>query len=203
MSHDIRVRAHTIQLEQEPDNRARSNNAQKCPDHALVFDCESRITADQMLTFGFWRFCERRNDRYVPVEEGIFHDDGLRGNEIAVLRDFAKAYKAEVDNDGCSRIRVYSRSKFVAEVLGLAIQAKAFIVCFNSGFDLSRIAVDWETAKNGGWSLILSKWRNPRTRELKPNKFFPRIVVKALNSKTSIIHSTRAPMSERGRKTKK
>lgn len=83
------------------------------------------------------------------------------------------------------------------------MQAKALIVGFNLGFDLSRIAVDWETANNGGWSLIFSQWRDRKTQELKPNKFFPRIVVKALNSKTSIIHSTRAPMSERSKETSK
>ena len=79
---------------------------------------------------------------------------------------------------------------------GIAIQAKAFIVCFNSGFDLSRLALDWETAKNGGWSLILSQWRNPKTHEPQTNKFFPRVVIKALNSKTAIIHSTRPPRHE-------
>ena len=133
--------------------------------------------------------------KYVPVEEGIFHDDGIRANEIKLLRDFASKYNAETADDGCSRIRVYSRSKFVAEVLGLAIQAGAFIVCFNSGFRSQPNRRRLGKCKNGGWSLILSKWRNPRTGALKPNKFFPRIVVKALNSKTSIIHSTRAPMS--------
>jgi len=203
MSHDIYVRAHTIQLEQASRKRPAFIADQKCPDYALVFDCESLVTPDQTLTFGFWRFGQRRNGRYVPLEEGILHDDGLRANEINLLHEYARKYKAETAGDGCSRIRVYSRSKFVTEVLGFAIQAGAFIVCFNSGFDLSRIAVDWETAENGGWSLIFSKWRNPRTGEVKPNKYFPRIVVKALNSKTSIIHSTRAPMSERGRKTKK
>lgn len=85
----------------------------------------------------------------------------------------------------------------------MAIRARAFIVCFNAGFDLSRIAVDWEIAQNGGWSLIFSQWRNPKTGELRPNKFFPRIVIKALNSKTSIIHSTRAPMSEPRNTTEK
>jgi hypothetical protein len=46
------------------------------------------------------------------------------------------------------------------------------------------------------WIGERSQWRNPKTGKLKANKFFPRVVVKALNSKTAIIHSTRAPMSE-------
>jgi hypothetical protein len=52
-------------------------------------------------------------------------------------------------------------------------------------------------------SLILSQWRNPKTRELQTNKFFPRVVIKALNSKTAIIHSTRAPMCELEEKNKR
>ena len=116
-------------------------------DYALVFDCESRITAEQTLTFGFWRFCELRNNSYVCTEEGIFHDDnGLSAREFDVLRKYAKSHKARYDDDGCDRLRLYSRSKFVEEVLGIAIQAKALIVCFNAGFDLSRLALDWETA---------------------------------------------------------
>src|SRR5208282_5117795 len=106
-------------------------------------------------------------------------------------------------DDGCDRLRLYSRSKFVAEVLGIAIQAKALIVCFNAGFDLSRLALDWGTAGNGGWSLILSQWRDPKTGELQANKTFPRIVIQALNSKAAIIHSTRAPMSLPKKKKKK
>jgi hypothetical protein len=70
------------------------------------------------------------------------------------------------------------------------------IVGFNLPFDLSRLAVDWESSTKGGWSLILSQWRNPKTGQLQANKFFPRIVVNALNSKTAIIYSTRAPLSE-------
>ena len=90
---------------------------------------------------------------------------------------------------------LYSRSKFINETLGMAIQAKALIVGFNLPFDLSRIAVDWNPAQNGGWTLIMSQWRNPKTGKLEPDEFFPRVVIKALNSKTAIIHSTRAPLS--------
>jgi hypothetical protein len=197
-SQDIYVRAHTQLLNEEQKKPYLQREPPKWEDHALIFDCESRITADQTLTFGFWHFCELRNGRFVALEEGIFLDDGgLSDKEIEAISQFAKRNKAETpDHDACDRIRVYSRSKFIAEVLGMAIQAKAFIVCFNAGFDLSRIAVDWRTAKNGGWSLIFSQWRDPKSGKLKPNKFFPRIVIKALNSKTSIIHSTRPPMSE-------
>lgn len=170
----------------------------KWADYALVFDCESRITADQTLSFACWCFCELREGRYVALEEGILLNDGgeLSDKEIDVIIKFAKRNKAETTDDGHAHIRVYSRSKFLREVLGLAIQAKAFLVCFNSGFDFARLAIDWTTAKNGGWSLIFFQWRDPKTGKLKPNKFFPRIVVKALNSKTSIIHSTRPPFSE-------
>ncbi len=199
---DIYVRAHTVVLQSEEQDRnvedsLRGNDNPKWSDHALVFDCESRTTADQTLTFGFWRFCELRENNYVCTEEGILHDDReLSAREFNVLRKYARVTKPDTADDGCDRLRLYSRSKFIGEVFGMAIQAKALVVCFNAGFDLSRLPVDWETAQNGGWSLILSQWRNPKTGELKANKFFPRVVIKALNSKTAIIHSTRAPMSE-------
>lgn len=204
MNCDIYVRAHTVQLEKKEHKSARKEDQTKWPDCALVFDCESRITADQTLTFGFWRFCQLRDNRYVCLEEGIFHDDGsLSSREFDVLRKYVNAIKPDTAEDGSDRLRLYSRLKFIHETLGMAIQANALIVCFNAGFDLSRLAVDWETAENGGWSLILSQWRDPKTGELKANKFLPRIVIKALNSKAAIIHSTRAPMSKPGRKSKR
>ena len=203
MNQDIYVRAYTVPVEPE-EKKAHSGDEPKWPQHALVFDCETRITADLTLTFGFWRFCELRDGKYVSVEEGIFHDDnGLSAKEFNLLRDYARNTKPDTTRDGSDRLRLYSRTKFVKETLGMAIQARALIVCFNAGFDLSRLAVDWETAENGGWSLIFSKWPNPETRALEPNKFFPRIVAKALNSKASIIHSTRAPMCEPGKKKKR
>jgi hypothetical protein len=195
-----------VRVDAKPSGSNKNEKSEpKWSDYALVFDCESRITADQTLTFGFWRFCELRNGEYVALEEGIFHDNALSAKEIGILRKFARSTRADTSEDGYNRIRLYSRSKFIDEVLGIAIQAKAFIVCFNCGFDLSRIAVDWENAENGGWSLILSQWRDPKTSKLKPNKFVPRIIIKALNSKTSIIHSSRAPMfepKEKGEKVK-
>ncbi len=202
--HDLYLRAYAASLEKEPYENERQANEPKWPPYALVFDCESRITADQTLTFGFWRFCESRDGAYVCLEEGIFHDDaGLATREFNLLRKYAKHHKPETAADGSDRLRLYSRSKFMSEVFGLAIQAKALIVGFNLPFDLSRIAVDWNTAENGGWTLIMRQWRNPKTGKVEPNESFPRVVIKALNSKTSIIGSTRPPMSLRRSKDKR
>jgi len=200
---DIYVRAHTVSLEKKQRENSRQNNEPKWLDYALIFDCESRITADQTLTFGFWRFCELRNGVYVPLEEGIFHDDVLGAKEMGVLRKYKTATKPETADDGSDHLHLYPRSQFIMETLGMAIQAKALIVGFNLPFDLSRIAVDWNTAENGGWTLIMRQWRNPKTGKVEPNESFPRVVIKALNSKTSIIGSTRPPMSLRRSKDKR
>jgi hypothetical protein len=199
LQHDIFVRAYTKKLEaKEEDSQTKKSdhNEPKWPDHVLVLDCESRLTPDQSLTFGFWQFCELRERGYVCLEEGILHDTKLKRDELEALRRYARSEEPYTAKYGCDRLRLYSLSKFVVDVLGIAIQAKALIVCFNAGFDLSRLALDWEEGKNGGWSLILSQWQNPKDDSVRANKFFPRIVIKALNSKTSIIHSTRAPMAE-------
>lgn len=206
--HDIYVRAHTVQFDrakkQKEHGSKRKHEIKNWPDCALVFDCETRLTPDQTLTFGFWRFAELRQGEFVALEEGIFHNDvGVSTKEFNSLRNFVRSNKPETVEDGSDRLRLYSRSKFVEEVLGIAIQAKALIVGFNLPFDLSRLAVDWTISDDGGWSLILKQWSDPRTREIKPYKFFPRIVIKAINSKTAIIRSTRAPLFEPKKKDEK
>src|SRR6266851_1584429 len=45
----------------------------KWAEHALVFDTETRITADQSLTFGVYRLCTLREGRYMVEEEGLFY----------------------------------------------------------------------------------------------------------------------------------
>jgi len=199
MNCDIYLRAYAVPRDhKKPRNSAdHPSGDPKWPDYALIFDCESRVTADQTLTFGFSQFCERRGGKYVPLEEGIFHHDRLSSKEMDVLRKYVRTETPDTTDDGCDRLRLYSRSKFVREVLGIAIQARALIVGFNLPFDLSRIAVDWNSAQNGGWTLIMKQWRNPKTGKMEPDESFPRVVIKALNSKASIVGSTRPPLSLR------
>lgn len=192
--HDIYVRAYVEQVDKKQPSRSRRNDEPKWPGYALVLDCESSITPDLTLTFGFWRFCELRNNVYMCTEEGIFHHDDLSAQELNLLSEYARAAVPDTTPDGSDRLRLYSRTKFVHDTLGMAIHAGALFVVFNAGFDLSRLAVDWGTAANGGWSLILSQWINPSTGKALANEYFPRIVIKALNSKSSIIGSTRPPI---------
>src|SRR5437773_2339854 len=167
MKHDIYVRAHTVQVEKKKSDTSRQNTDPKWPRYILIFDCESRTTADQTLTFGFWRFAELRNGQYVCLEEGVFHDDReLTRKEAYLLCKYASTLGPDTVQDGSDRFLLLPRSRFVKEKLGPAIHAGALLVCFNAGFDWSRLAVDWEIAENGGWSLILSQYQDPETGEL-------------------------------------
>ena len=203
--HDIYLRAFATQLDAKQRKSARQDDGPKWPNSALVLDCESRITEDQTLTFGFWRFCELRNDGYVCTEEGIFHDgQSLSAREFEFLRQYARATKPETTDDG---------SPLLAAVF-------AFEVCSRSPRDrdpgkgthrVLQCGIRFEPPRSRLGNrrqrrLVAHHVAMAQTRtrgKLKPNKYFPRIVVKALNSKTSIIHSTRAPMSEPSEETKK
>ena len=131
-TYDLHLRAHTVQLESQKEKRHSDRyKPKKWPDYVLVFDCESRLSADQGLTFGSWRFCELRAAEYACVDEGFFHDDeDLSPDEYDELQRFVQTRQPETADDGSDRLHLYSRSKFVKDVLGIAIQANAMIVGF-------------------------------------------------------------------------
>lgn len=137
------MRAHTIPLAKRASEIFSPNGEPKRrPDRALVLDCESQITADQTLTFGFWRFCELRDGEYVPREEGIFHDEGLSTKKLDVLRKYARATKPETASDGRDRLRLYSRSKFIAETTHMYHESEIrTTVIWEALFHLDRFSV--------------------------------------------------------------
>jgi|SRR5271155_1614374 hypothetical protein len=111
LQHDIFVRAYTEnRVAKNNDSKAKNtgHNDPKWPDHLLVLDCESRLTADQSLTFGFWQFCELRECTYVCLEEGIFHDTSLKRDELEALRSYIRSEKPHTADNGCDRFRLYS-----------------------------------------------------------------------------------------------
>jgi len=190
---DIYVRAHTIVLGKKKKRTGTKNQTErvrkepKWPEYALVLDCETRLSTQQELTFGWYRWCQLRDDEYVCAEEGIFYADDLSTAEIEMLHKFTRFNHPESTDDGCDIIKVYSRSEFMEEVFWPAIRSRALCTFFNAPFDLSRIAVGWTPADNGGWSFYFEKSRNPKTRKVEENNFRPRICVNSINGNAALI----------------
>jgi hypothetical protein len=86
--HDIFLRAYALAADQEkePKRKNRTGYDPKWPEHALVFDTETRITADQSLTFGVYRLCKRAGNKYKLREEGVFYADDLLAKDLEVLK---------------------------------------------------------------------------------------------------------------------
>jgi hypothetical protein len=161
---------------------ARQTTPPKWSDHALVFDTETRITADQSLTFGVYRLCKLAKDGYAVTEEGIFHADDLPLRDRKVLEDYVRTAISDVKSFP-PRFPLYSRTEFMRRVFRPAIKYDAPFVCgLNLPFDLSRLAVKWVRGEDDEWSLTMQLY--PDGDE---NKNYPRILIKPIDSKKAFI----------------
>jgi len=158
----------------------------KWPEHALVFDTETRITADQSLTFGVYRRCELMGDRYSVKEEGIFYADDLPAKERRVL----ESYVQTEDPDETSfppQYPLYSRYQFMHKVFWPAIKRDGALICgLNLPFDLARLALDWDRGEHNEWSLTMSQFSDGTE-----NKRRPRILIQPIDSKKAFIRLAR------------
>jgi hypothetical protein len=95
---DIFVRAHAIATSANRQRKrgTRNSDEPKWLEHALVFDTETRITADQSLTFGVYRLCELVRDRYIVTQEGIFYADNLPQKDREVLESYQETAISDV-----------------------------------------------------------------------------------------------------------
>ena len=159
----------------------------KWADHALVFDTETRITADQSLTFGVYRLCTLREDKYLVEEEGLLYADDLPGKDRKILQSYVRNAIPDVTTFP-PRFPLYSRSQFIKRIFYPAMKRDGALVCgFNLPFDLSRLAVDWDRAGKGGgdgrkWSLTMSRYANGEE-----NKNWRRVTIQPIDSKKAFI----------------
>jgi hypothetical protein len=185
MDQDVFFRAHTVTPEK---NRKNGVQPSKWPEYTLIFDTETTTDTSQSLTFGAYRFCrETPNGAYLCLEEGLFHADDIDSRSLKIMEEYVKNNSPDTPEDGPDKLGLYSRSDFVEKVLWEAVQAEAMVVGFNLPFDLSRIAVEWSKAHNGGWSLVLSLRRFRKTGQIEPNPDRPRIRVTSKDSKSAFI----------------
>ncbi len=191
MIHDLHLRAHIVvsgQASEEADNLTKRSRSRKLwPDYALVFDTETTLDLEQRLNFGVWRFCEHHGGEFVTIQEGIFHRDGLDAKDVRTILAYARKHVGEGLVKGADvELTVLSRSAFVERVLWESVRAGALIVGFNLSFDISRIAVNWTTARNGGFSFVLSQLSEKHVENLHR----PRIRIAPLNGVAEQIELT-------------
>jgi hypothetical protein len=194
MNQDIFFRAHTVTPEK---NRKNGVQPSKWSEYTLIFDTETTTDTSQSLTFGAYRFCRgNSNSAYTCLEEGLFHTDDINSRSLKIMQEYVRNNAPDTPKDGPDKLSLYSRSEFVEKVLWEAVQAGAMVVGFNLPFDLSRLAVDWCKARNGGWSLIPSLRRSRKTGEMEPNPDRPRIRVTSKDSKSAFIALMRPRIAE-------
>ena len=186
-THDIFVRAYAVATDEgDKPRKSYSLDFPKWPRYVLVFDTETRITADQSLTFGVFRLCELRNDTYTLIREGLFYADDLPTTERTVLENYsrtavsdAKAFPPEFP--------LYSRSDFMKKVFWPAIKRSGALICgLNLPFDLARLALVWNRGDHDEWSLTMSQYSNGEE-----NRNVPRILITPIDSKKAFIRLAR------------
>jgi hypothetical protein len=190
--HDLHLRAHVVvsgdKREHAQKSRGKSSRSPKLwPDYALVWDTETTLDLDQKLNFGVWRFCKLEDGFYVSLQEGIFYRDGLPASDVQRIVRYAKSKLADrLAPEADRELLVLTRAKFVERVFWEAVRAGALIVGFNLPFDISRIAVRWTAARNGGFSFVLSQLSKRHIE----NHHRPRVRIAPLNGVAEKIELT-------------
>lgn len=182
--HDIFLRAYVVRTDKKGKHKDKSRHdaSPKWPEHALIFDTETRITADQSLSFGVYRSCTLVSDSYKLTEEGLFYADDLPGNEIEVLQGYIRTAIPDVPSFP-PRFPLYSRSDFMSKVFWPSIKQKGALVCgLNLPFDLARLALDWSRGEKGEWSLTMSHYADGNE-----NQNHPRLLINPIDSKKAFI----------------
>src|SRR5690348_7432034 len=191
MIHDLYLRAHVVMPagddKQAKQAKKRSRLPKLWPDYALVWDTETMLDLEQALNFGVWRFCELRGSEYETIQEGVFYADGLAPKDIETILAYTKTHLAdELVRGADPQLTVLSRAEFVERIFWESVRAGALIVGFNLSFDISRIAVGWTPARNGGFSFVLSRL----SRNSLNNVHRPRVRIAPLNGLAEQIELT-------------
>ena len=191
MIHDLYLRAHIVvsaDTSEQPEQLAKRSRSPKLwPDHALVLDTETTLDLEQKLNFGVWRFCQLQGTEYVAIQEGIFFRDGLAAKDVQTIIDYKQKHLGDELLRGADReLTVLPRAEFIERVFWESVRAGALIVGFNLSFDISRIAVQWAAAHNGGFSFVLSQLSENHVN----NIHRPRIRIAPLNGVAEKIELT-------------
>ena len=186
--------------------------APRYPPYWLIFDTETTTDATQRLLIGCWRLC--RTDDTDPLrptleclEEGLFYPDDLRtwdpeGADVIrrLEHEHPRALDVVEDRIANRGLVVVGLKEFLDRAFyRTAWKLRAGVVCFNSPFDLSRIA--WRAAEAragkglrekgridpyaGGFSLAVWERKEPAAGK-RESRHRPRIAIKSIDSKRAL-----------------
>jgi hypothetical protein len=189
--HDLYLRAHIVVPESQDDKQSSHKKPTRepklWPDHALAWDTETMLDLEQTLNFGVWRFCQLEGSEYVAVQEGIFYRDAVSAKDVETVLDYKKKHTSNGLAPGAEpELKVLSQSEFIERIFWESVRAGALVVGFNLSFDISRIAAEWGTAHNGGFSFVLSRLDKKGVE----NRHRPRIRIAPLNGVAERIELT-------------
>ena len=164
------------------------------PNTVVVFDTETTTDPSQRLIFGTYRYLLREGDRFLLLEEGLFHADDLPEwdpDGFELLKKQGETYRPRVIREGKAGLQLLSRAEFVERFVWEAgVKGGALIVGFNLPFDIPRLAIDVGAARGrnrGGFSLKLWEWKNPKTGKPEEHRYRPRVIVRSIDSKKAFI----------------
>ena len=131
----------------------------------LVFDTETTIDQYQNLKFGSYGVWQ--NDKLD--EFGLFYDNNLDNNDVKTLSDYADK----------KHIKLITKSQFLDMFIDYVYKRRAICIGFNLPFDISRIAIDYSISRRDN---------NAFSFKLFDNVYMPRIIIKHIDSKRSLIN---------------
>src|SRR5258705_3329144 len=178
---DIYLRAHTTkETDKAREKQKRSDSSvPKWPEHALIFDTETRTDVHQDLMFGFYRVCRLVGDVYLCESEGIVYSEAITKEEMNQIGTFGSSTLSDVEVKQFppeTRLQVHrSFPEFVQKVFWPAVRKGWLISGFYLAFDLSRLSRGWRRSRKGGFRLILSLQLDYKSRMWKPHPYRPEI----------------------------
>jgi hypothetical protein len=161
-------------------------------DGMLIFDCETRISKTQALTFGSYRFLVAGR----CLEEGLFFADDLKADEREVLERYAREHGAETDPRGIPErgipsnreVQLLPIAEFRRLIYRVAYKGRGLLVAFNFPFDASRCAIGYVESRDrflGGFTFQFFQYRD-KNGTLRAHPYRPGIAVKHMDSKRAL-----------------
>jgi hypothetical protein len=159
---------------------------------SLVFDTETTIDPSQRLRFGCYQV--RKYD--ILSDRGLFYDpDVLLPDEQAVLHRYAHEHD----------LNVRTKAEFIEIIFfNIGYDRRANIIGFNLPFDISRLAVSYDSARDRRRGVRgRPSMRGGFTFNLSANDWRPRVVIKHHNQSLAFIRFAGDPTHYTPRSVKK